>query len=192
MASVDRRAYDDAISIAELFREARTRAMGKGAAEMVAMTQVGGFGGGDRGTFLLWEGQVLNAPPIGILPIGSPMATCGTPTVWTGGGQTAIQIDGLNLNNTAQAQNGEWTTITAPAVGGGVATLNAAYLCFTPLGRAYFANAAPPTFVAGSPMIGELQITVQHTYAGVAGGVVAGIVRTVIIPNSGATRIVSH
>jgi hypothetical protein len=167
--------------------------MGRGAAEMVAMTQVGGFAGGDRGTFLLWEGQVMSAPPVGILPLGSPMSTCGTPTVWTGPTPTAVQIDGVNLNNTAQAQNQEWTTITGPLAGGGVGPLAAAFMCFTPLGRAYFSSGAPtPNFISGSPMNGEVQISFQHTYAGVAGGVVAGIVRTLIIPNSGATRIISH
>jgi prepilin-type N-terminal cleavage/methylation domain-containing protein len=186
-AQVDRRSYSDAITVAELFREARTRAMGRGAAEMIAMTQVGGSGGGDRGTFLLYEAQVVAAPPLGVLPLGSPMTTCGTPTVWTGGAKTAQLIDGVNLNGSIEGLDEIWTTINAPLSTGGIGPVNAAYMCFTPLGRAYYAAAAP-TFVSGSPMLGEIQIAVQHTYAGVA----AGIVRTIVIPNSGATRIVSH
>jgi hypothetical protein len=37
-------------------------------------------------------------------------------------------------------------------------------------------------------MLGEIQIALAHTYNGAA----AGIVRTVVVPNSGATRIISH
>ena len=44
------------------FREARTRAMGRGASEMVLMTQSGNWTGTNRGTFQIWEGKVLAAP----------------------------------------------------------------------------------------------------------------------------------
>jgi prepilin-type N-terminal cleavage/methylation domain-containing protein len=187
-AQVDRRSYDDAITVAELFREARTRAMGRGAAEMIQMTQVGGTGGADLGTFLLFEGQVIAAPPLGVLPLGSPMSTCGSPTVWIGATATAVLIDGVNLNGSIEKIDGIWTTITGPTAGG-MGVLNAAFMCFTPLGRAYFSANNPPNFLSGSPMLGEVQIAVQHTnVAGVAGG----IVRTVVVPNSGATRIISH
>jgi prepilin-type N-terminal cleavage/methylation domain-containing protein len=188
MATVDRRSYDDAILVAELFREARTRAMGRGAAEMIAMTQVGGSAGGDRGTFLLYEAQVVSAPPLGVMPLGSPMTTCGSPTVWTTASKTAVLIDGVNLNGSIEQIDGIWTTLTGPAPGGGVGAVSAAFMCFTPLGRAYWSAAVAPSFLPGSPMLGELQIALQHTYNGVAGG----IVRTVIVPNSGATRIISH
>jgi type II secretory pathway pseudopilin PulG len=188
-AQVDRRSYNDAITIAELFREARTRAMGRGAAEMISMTQAGTSAGGDRGTFLLWEGQVILAPPLGILPIGSPMNNCGSPTIWTGAGATAVLIDGVNLNGPIEATDGIWTTITGPLAIGGFGALGAASMCFTPLGQAYFSATSPPNFVTGSPMLGEIQIALHHVYPGITTSV--GIVRTVIVPNSGATRIIS-
>jgi type II secretory pathway pseudopilin PulG len=191
-ATVDRRSYNDAISIAELFREARTRAMGRGAAESIYMTQTGGAApGGDRGTFLLYEAQVVLAPPLGILPVGSPMSTCGSPTIWSGAGATSVLIDGINLNgapgltNTVEALDGIWTTITGPT-GANVA---AAYMCFTPMGQAYFSANNPPNFVTGSPTLGAIQIALQHAYGG--GTTAVGIVRTIVIPNSGATRIIS-
>jgi type II secretory pathway pseudopilin PulG len=187
-ATVERQSYDDAIIVAELFREARTRAMGRGAAEMVQMTQVGGSAGGDRGTFLLYEATVVAAPPLGVMPINSPMSTCGNPTVWTGGGMTAVLVDGVNLNGSIEQIDGIWTTLTGPVPAGGVGLVNTAFMCFTPLGRAYWSLGPTPTFTSGSPMIGELQIALQHTYNGIA----SGIVRTVIVPNSGATRIISH
>jgi prepilin-type N-terminal cleavage/methylation domain-containing protein len=191
-AQVDRRSYDDAITIAELFREARTRAIGRGAAETIIMTQSGAATGPNRGVFLLYEGQVTVAPPIGILPLGSPMTTCGSPTVWTGGGATSILIDGVNLNGTnvysIESLEGIWTTITGPTG----AALSAASLCFTPLGRAYFSPSATPSFIAGNAMLGEVQIALQHIYGGASGNNAVGIVRTVVVPNSGATRIISH
>jgi prepilin-type N-terminal cleavage/methylation domain-containing protein len=187
-ATVDRRSYDDAILVAELFREARTRAMGRGAAEMISMTQVGGSAGGDRGTFLLYEATVVAAPPLGVMPVNSPMSTCGNPTLWSTPAMTAVLVDGVNLNGSIEQIDGIWTTLTGPLPAGGVGTTNGAFMCFTPLGRAYWSVGAAPTFVSGSPMIGELQIAVQETYNSLA----AGIVRTVIVPNSGATRIISH
>jgi prepilin-type N-terminal cleavage/methylation domain-containing protein len=196
-AQVDRRAYNDAILVAELFREARTRAMGRGAAEMILMTESGNFATGsgtDRGTFQLWEGQVMALP--GILPVGSPMSTCGAPTIWpaapvaggavVSGAATAQLVDGVNLNGTIESQDQIWTTITGP---GGGAALNGAYMCFTPMGRAFFtAGTAGPAFVAGSPMLGEVQIALSRANSGSQ----VGITRTIIVPNSGATRIISH
>lgn len=200
-AQIDRRAYNDAILIAELFREARTRAMGRGAAEMILMTTTGSQTGTDRGTFQLWEGQVLALPAM--LPLGSPMTTCGSPTLWpatpatgqttTATGATAVLADGVNLNGTIEAQDQIWTTFSGPSVQttgalGGIGALTAAYMCFTPLGHTYFtAGNSGTNFVAGSPMLGELQIAVKRA----RGGVQVGITRTVVVPNSGATRIMS-
>ncbi len=193
-AQIDRRTYSDAILVAELFREARTRAMGRGAAEMILMTQNGNWTGSDRGTFQLWEGEVLALP--GILPVGSPMSTCGAPTTWPAlpaeagavlaAGATAQLVDGINLNGTMVTRREQiWSTIIGP---GGGAALNGAYMCFTPLGRTYFtAGRGGPAFVAGSPMLGEVQISLQRADDGVQ----VGITRTVIVPSSGATRIIS-
>jgi type II secretory pathway pseudopilin PulG len=193
-AQIDRRAYNDSILVAELFREARTRAMGRGSAEMILMTQSGTSTGPNRGTFQLWEGQVMAAP--GILPVGSPMSTCGPPTIWpaaaappgqvVAAGATAQLVDGVNLNGTIESQDQIWSTIAGP---GGIA-LNGAYMCFTPLGRTYFtAGAGGTNFVSGSPMLGEVQIAVQR--AGNGSTTQVGITRTILVPNSGATRIIS-
>jgi len=197
-ATVERRAYADSILVAELFREARTRAMGRGAAEMVSMTA----GASDRGTFYLWEAQTLAAPPAGILPLGSPMYTCGWPTSWpppgtacntTVAGTTAACIDGVNLNGGIEKVDGIQSAIVGPATTGGTATQTAAAVCFTPLGHTYYASGAgAPVFIAGSPMIGELQIALTHTYLGDSSGATTGITRTVVVPNSGASRIISH
>jgi prepilin-type N-terminal cleavage/methylation domain-containing protein len=191
-AQTERRAYNDAITIAELFREARSRAMGRGAAHTIQMTQLGGAAGGDRGTFNLYEAQVVLAPPVGIADVGSPMSTCGAPTVWQGANSNAVLIDGVNLN--AGAASVEtiyqiWTTITGPNGAGGIGGLTSAFMCFTPLGRAYFfPGVGPPNFISGSPLNGEIQVAVQHAAAGVQ----VGITRTIVVPSNGATRIVSR
>ena len=195
-ASVEKRSYNDAITVAELFREARTRAMGRGSAEMVQMTT---NGAADRGTFLLWEAQSVLAPGPppggGILPIGSPMSTCGWPTIWPpvgtpcsgAAGQSAACIDGVNLNGSIEAIDGIQTTIASPAL------LNQASICFTPLGRTYFfSGLANPVFISGSTMVGEVQIALKHTYPGDGSGAFVGITRTIVVPNSGATRIFSR
>jgi prepilin-type N-terminal cleavage/methylation domain-containing protein len=200
-ANAEKRSYNDAITVSELFREARTRAMGRGSAELVQMTS---NGAGDRGTFVLWEGQSIappGPPPGGILPIGSPMSTCGWPTIWPpvgtpcngAAGQTATCIDGVNLNGLIEATDGITSTITGPNVGGAAVLLTSASICFTPLGRTYWSSlGGVPAFVAGSPMIGELQIALKHTYPGDSSGATVGITRTIVVPNSGATRIISQ
>jgi prepilin-type N-terminal cleavage/methylation domain-containing protein len=197
-ATVERRSYADAILVAELFREARTRAMGRGTAEMISMTA----GAGDRGTFYLWEAQVLTAPPAGVLPLGSPMYTCGWPTTWapsgtacstTVAGTTATCIDGVNLNGGIESVDGIQTSLVGPVSTGGTATQGAAAVCFTPLGRTYYASGTgAPVFIAGSPMIGELQIALTHGYLGDSSGTATGVTRTIVVPNSGASRIISH
>jgi prepilin-type N-terminal cleavage/methylation domain-containing protein len=201
-ANVEKRSYNDAITVSELFREARTRAMGRGSAEVIQMTS---NGVADRGTFVLWEAQSTAAPgppPGGILPIGSPMSMCGFPTSWPptglvcGGavaGQTATCIDGVNLNGSIEAIDGITTTINGANLAGGITPINAASICFTPLGRTYwFPLPGVPAFIPGSPMVGELQIALTHTYPGDASGLKVGITRTIVVPNSGATRIFSR
>jgi prepilin-type N-terminal cleavage/methylation domain-containing protein len=201
-ANVEKRAYNDAITVSELFREARTRAMGHGSAELIQMTSNNGV---DRGTFILWEAQSVLAPGPppggGVLPIGSPMSMCGWPTIWPptgtacngGAGQSAACIDGVNLNGSIEGIDGIQTTITGYNAGGAPVPLGAASICFTPLGRTYwFAGAGVPAFISGNPMIGELQIALTHTYPGDASGTAVGITRTIVVPNSGATRIISR
>ena len=62
-------------------------------------------------------------------------------------------------------------------------------LCYTPLGRAYYQRSLAPVFTPGANLLhGELQIAVQRS--GISTGAATGLTRTVIIPDSGSTRIV--
>jgi prepilin-type N-terminal cleavage/methylation domain-containing protein len=73
-AKYDRDVYNDAGAIMQLFREARTRAVGRGAAQMISMTA---SGVADRGTFQLWES--VAADPTGTGANRLPVPNCGVP-----------------------------------------------------------------------------------------------------------------
>lgn len=190
------RTFDNAAQIAELFREARTRAVGRGGAMLVTMSATGSYAGSDLGTFTLYEGQVPSTAGVAAalpLPGGSPLSSCASPAasqnIWsiviTNAATTLM--DQVNLNNAGEQQAQIWTSINDNSG----KTVQAASLCFTPLGRAYYmASSASPVFTAGVGMLhGSLQISVQRSGVG---GAATGLKRTVIIPDSGSTRIVSQ
>jgi len=68
------------------------------------------------------------------------------------------------------------------------AQVTAAWVCYTAIGRAYMSIGTTASFVAGSPMVGVIQVDVNRAN----GATPVGITRTVIIPPSGAARIYSH
>jgi type II secretory pathway pseudopilin PulG len=195
------RTLDDATKIAELYRSARTRALGRGAAMLVqgaSMNLYNSMNGaptnvsGGLGVFFLYEAQVAvtGIAGSGLLPLppGSPLSSCGVPTtVWPTiiASASTTLMDEVNLNTTAEQGAQIWSTISDS---NGPETVTS--LCYTPLGRTYYALSATPVFTAGANLLhGELQIAVQRSGLG---GPVSGLTRTVIIPDSGATRIVSR
>jgi prepilin-type N-terminal cleavage/methylation domain-containing protein len=191
VAQYDTRAYDNAAAIAELFRTARTRAIGRGTAVAIQMSAVVGS---DRGTFLMYEAQSTQAQPPALVPPGTPMNTCTTPTIWPGmaGIQSNVFLDGFNINPPAglvniNVQGNIFATISDFAPPGN--PVNAAWICFTPLGRVYYQNGAVPAFVPGQTMQGVVQIAVQRVEQ-VTGN--KGITRTVVVPPSGVARIISQ
>src|SRR5450432_2628256 len=77
-ARIDRNAYDDAGSIMQLLRAARTHAVARGGAVLVAMT----FNGqADRGTFQMFEAVGVNPGNQGGLA-RAPIGTCKAPMNW--------------------------------------------------------------------------------------------------------------
>jgi len=193
-AKYDRDVYNDAGGIMQLFREARTRAVARGAAEMITMTA---NGLSDRGTFQLWES--VGADPTGTGANRLPIPNCGTPSVWpvagAAGGTTVILVDGVNLNTgTASVEANadietkmyfyQDPTTTAQT---GFAT---GYVCFTPLGRAYVsATGTPsPSFDGVLPTVGVIQIDVSRH----ASSVIVGTTRSVLLPPNGMARLFSH
>jgi prepilin-type N-terminal cleavage/methylation domain-containing protein len=198
LSSYERDTYNDAGSIMQLFREARTHAVGRGAATLVAISQPTGQTGYQ---FLLYEATTTNpgtqtagGPALGTQ---TPVATCKYPTSWPLANMTPI--DGVNLNGTIESLAG----ITVQpnqyfAPNGTEVSFTVGYVCYTPLGRSYInTNAIPPgspngtppptstpSFGGALPTVNPIGIDVKHT-----GGTT---IRTVLVPPNGMARIFSH
>jgi prepilin-type N-terminal cleavage/methylation domain-containing protein len=198
-ARLDRNAYDDAGAIMQLFRNARTRAVARGGAVLIAMSS----STGDRGTFLSYEAVSANA---GLNWAGkqanqTPIGTCKAPTAWIPltASNTAIQlIDGVNLNGNIESDANIWASLWNYSGGTPTSPFSAAWLCFTPLGHVYFTtttNGSINPFDGVLPMIAPLEFRVQRFQAGgspFSGPAGFGTTRSVLLPPNGMTRIFSH
>ena len=178
VARFDRRTYDDAGSVMMLFRSARSRAIARGSAVLIAMTS----GSSDRGTFLMYEAVQQNANASGAL---SPVGTC--KTSWTplsAQNQNVLLLDGVNLNGPLEVSAGITTQMSVYA-DAQTSTFSSGYICFTPLGRSYAATGVTtPVFDAALPTVNPLEIRVQRS-----GG---ATFRSVLVPPNGLARIFSH
>jgi prepilin-type N-terminal cleavage/methylation domain-containing protein len=181
-ARMDRHAYEDAGQIMQFFREARTRAVGRAGAVLIAMTMNGKT---DRGTFTMWESVTTNPANAG----GgnrSPVATCKAPTVWgqLNAANTGIAfVDSLNLNSGAENDADIETALFVYSPAGVQPNVQQAFICYTPLGRAYLTTDVP-VFDGAVPSLAPLELRVTR-----AGG---GTIRSVLVPPSGMARIFSH
>jgi type II secretory pathway pseudopilin PulG len=187
-ARTDRHAYDDAGQIMQLFREARTRAVARGGAVLIAMSA---NGTADRGTFTMYESVTQNPGGVGGTN-AAPVASCKTPTVWAplaAANNGILLVDGLNLNGvgTIEQQADIETQIFQYNAGGGVTTVTTGWLCFTPLGRTYF-NALQPLFDGSLPIVTPLEFRVTR----MSGGAALGTIRSVMLPPNGMARVFSH
>jgi type II secretory pathway pseudopilin PulG len=174
-ARMDQTAYGDAGAITQLFRSARTRAIGWGAAMLISATA----SAADRGTFMLYQNTIG----------GVPSTTCGPPTDWSGAaaGQLVTVIDGVNLNGNAEADASLQATVLWPAGAGPGASQNSLFVCFTPLGRSYIYAAGTirtPTMFSGVTLsYSPIEIDVQRS------GI--NTVRAVLVPQTGMARLFS-
>jgi len=201
-ARLDRNAYDDAGAIMQLFRNARTRAVGRGGAVLIAMSS----STTDRGTFASYEAVTANAGinQAGVQASQTPVGTCKAPTAWiplTTANPGIQQIDGVNLNGTIEADANVWASLWSYSGTTGT-NVGAAWVCFTPLGHVYFTTAiATPQygtinpFDGVLPMVSPLEFRVQRFPAGgtpFSGASGMGTTRSVLLPPNGMTRIFSH
>jgi prepilin-type N-terminal cleavage/methylation domain-containing protein len=179
----DRRAYDDAGSIMQLFRSARTRAIARGGAVLITMSTNGAT---DRGTFLMFEAVVQNPATAGGggPGINTPFASCKAPMNWTNA-TSALLVDAVNLNERLETQTDiqtqlfQYTTATPVQFAQGA-------LCWTPLGRSYFLAGA----TAANMFDGLLPTTIPvEIQVGRSGG---GTFRSVLVPPNGMARLFSH
>jgi hypothetical protein len=207
----ERRAYTDAASIAELVREARTRAVARGAAELIIMSA---SPSANTASFMLYE-AVVTAGSAGDAGANStPVSTCNSPTIWPGGGvATANLIDGFQIaptvgsSQTLEGLGNINMRINKPDTGAPITGPNF-YLCFTPAGRTWYSEGSAPTTFSTS--LGSVcsttasaagtcvgAVTVDVTIGSFPSGTTGAssstnLVRTVWIPPSGATRITSQ
>jgi len=183
--SIDRHVYGDAMALNDLFREARTHAIGRGAAVMVSMNS-------GSGLYTAYEAVQPN-PQLGGNNL--PLSSCRTPTNWAlnttaaGAAQSASQFAQVNLATSYEVTNGISTRIFSTSTGA-LAADGTAYLCFTPLGRTYLldgGNVQAGMFNAAQPMSAALQIEVARR----SGTGPVGLVRSVLVPPNGVTRLLS-
>jgi prepilin-type N-terminal cleavage/methylation domain-containing protein len=182
----DRRAYDDAGSIMQLFRSARTRAIARGGAVLITMTTNGAT---DRGTFLMYEAVTQNPAATGDAGpgINTPFASCKAPMNWTDA-TTALLVDGVNLNGRLETQVDIQTQLfqynNAPT------PFTQGSMCWTPLGRSYFhtsltAPVAAGVFDGSLPTTTPVEIQVLLNSGGAT-------YRSVVVPPNGMARLLSH
>jgi Tfp pilus assembly protein FimT len=183
----DRHAYQDAGAIMQLFREARTRAVARGGAELIAM---GASGQADRGTFTLYEAVAQNAGGQGLFR--TPVSSCKSPTSWlplSAQNQNLVIIDGVNLNGLQAEVTADIETqmsFFADPTNSAATIFTVGYLCYTPLGHSYvnLGAGATPLFDGQLPTISPLVMEVTRQ-----GG---GNKRDVLVPPNGMARLFSH
>jgi prepilin-type N-terminal cleavage/methylation domain-containing protein len=180
-ARTDRHAYDDAGQIMQLFREARTRAVARGGAVLIAFAP----GANNVGSFQMYESVAVNPGGLGGAN-RSPVASCKTPTVWTPLGAAnpnIVFVDGLDLNGMIEAQYNIQTQFFLYSPVTGATAIGGGFICFTPLGRTYF-NQNAPIFDGLQPMLTPLEFQVTRSSG--------GTVRSVLLPPNGMARVFSH
>ncbi len=161
----DQRTRREAISLVDVLRDGRARALGRGTAVMVEYTT-----SANQADFVVREAVGVNS---------LPTPSCMTPT-WTAADSSVL----------AELRPGRTTVGSAILVAGQYS--NAANtptsslhleVCFTPSGREFIkeVTAGP----AWSPLLGN----VQFTYQRLEGGAGVGIVRTVQLNADGVTKV---
>jgi Tfp pilus assembly protein FimT len=197
----DHHAYNDAGSIMMLFRSARTRAVARGGAVLIAMSAKGAS---DRGTFMMYEAVSKNINDNG--DARTPVASCASPTTWaplpTGQNPTVITnatantgvvlIDGVNLNLPGIETEADIETalsIYPSPTSSNAVPFTQGYICYTPLGRTYLLTNATTTianvkFDGIPPTISPIEARVTR-----AGGATT---RSVLVPPNGMARLFSH
>ncbi len=190
-ARADRAAYDDAGTLAELFRVARTRAIARGTAELVSLAADPTTN--QLGRYELWEAVGVN--PIAGGNNRSPVASCKSPTTWTldptnqaGASFNSLFIDAVDMNGTVEQQANIRSAITYAG-----AAITQMYLCYTPAGRVYFSgyNGGVPNFNLQVPLTTPVEIDVT-IYDSTQASLYRGTKRSVLVPGAGMARVVSR
>jgi prepilin-type N-terminal cleavage/methylation domain-containing protein len=168
----ERRAFGAAADIANIIREARSRAMGRGAAQLVKL-EFGAGGAGTRGRFTMLE----NADQATL----EPRADGCKLTDWSAlAGTSSVKIREFSLDGGVDVD----ADITTSQISGGVTSTQTVYLCFTPNGRLYYAQNLLANLRTAAALPTELTFQVIRT--------TGGPVRQVVVLPSGVTRLAAQ
>lgn len=172
-AQMDRHVYEDAANIQDMIRDAHARAIGRGGATMVMLSTKS-----TNGTFVSYE---MRADVDGGQNL--PLTGCKAPTSW-------LDLKNLNAITVASIDNDyeQRNNIKATIVGPDGKATDEAYLCFTSAGRTFYSTSR--SFEGETTMAAAIRIQVAH-FAASSGTETIGIVRNVLVPPSGAARVVS-
>jgi hypothetical protein len=187
----DRLTFDFARRIEQLIQHGRTRAAGRGAAELFVASPAGGT----RGEFLLFEALDGTPGPTG----PNPISTCrglgewNDVLAWAPGvvGNSARLIDGFNMNDTAgvvvNADIRAQFYLTDVSQG-------AIVMCVTPLGTTYVGVGSN---VSSAIVNMQAQVLPFNSFMEIRvtrnnGGVQAGLARRVLTAGTAAPRIKSE
>ena len=187
----DRWVYNDAGAILELVRNARTHAIGRGAATMISFDTAANV----NGRYRMYEAVDANANNAGTAR--TPRATCSNPTAtsWVDGDVANNFIDGVDLNGPMETDYNITSQITVYDSKGAGAPQTFVAICFTPAGRAYFyKGAATPTFSPALPFVGSIQVDVARLLLGqtaISSTNLEGMMRSVVVPSSGNSRLIT-
>lgn len=181
----DRVQYMNAGYVSQLFRDARSRAMGRGAAVLVHI-----YRGAGRGVFDSYEAVGPNPDPAAP-GNNTPVPSCKFPQVWDP--VSNLPLPDAPPSNAARERFLDRVTLDTEAdgdmvaqlVGQGGVPIDEAFVCFTPMGRTYFVVGQVPDFNTVLPMQNPLDIVVTRRTA----GEIVGINRYVTIPTSGVARV---
>jgi type II secretory pathway pseudopilin PulG len=190
ISTFDRHAYQDAGAVLQLFREARLRAVARGAATLVSMTA---NGTSERGQFNLYEAVQADPNSPAGTPAQVPVASCKAPTIWNIGTPTTLAIDGVSLDGvvgTAEVDGDiESQIYTYDAANSGAPTswTSTIYVCYTPVGRSYISTGGSPTFI-GTPTTSVLEVRVLR---GLTSGLTGAVSRSVLVAPNGMPRLFS-
>jgi prepilin-type N-terminal cleavage/methylation domain-containing protein len=162
----DRRTQAAAQEVSTIYRNARLRALGRGAAVLVR------YNSGANGTL-----EVREAVRTAGACLNMPTSDCRTPA-WTNADSRVI--GGFAPANTSGFEPMHLVADAPPPLGGSPADMD---VCFTPLGRTFVRYATNATF--NNPLTG---VPVIHVWREDSAGAPVGLTRNVLIPPNGVAR----